>query len=362
MLNIVDLSSNNGPVDLAKLKSAGADGVIIKATEGTGYINPYFKGQIEQAIRLGMCIGAYHFFSGTNATGNVNHFVEVVKPYKNHIGKFFADYEGTAITLGGVNYGYLALQMMKQKLGHTPTIYMGLSDENSHNWGSCTNYPLWIAQYNDMQAHYGFHPRSLYGSLHSWKKEEMFQYSATSYIGGYGPLDASIYYGTKANWNWNVKGGTAEMSSRWKAPVEFDDLGAFKVQQKGGAVLWSDAENTKKLGTAKQGTVYRITKMDKGFYKIAGKDEWLDPRTGDFHGNPIYYNSHMHAKIVVVKTTAGHAELTTKVTGKKFAVGTTWKMFGYKTFKSPSGSTWHWARVGAGNNTYINLDKCRVLV
>ncbi|RVU69982.1 MULTISPECIES: glycoside hydrolase family 25 protein [Lactobacillus] len=357
-LNIVDLSSNNGPVNLAALKKAGADGVIIKATESTWYVNQCFAGQVKQAAKLGLLVGAYHYSDGGNATANIDFYWKTIKPYAKYIGLHVLDYEGVNITRGGVAHAKTALAHMKQLTGKTPVIYMGLSDENSYNWSSVTGYPLWVAQYNDMYTHYGFKPRSIYGSLRHWKSMKMFQYSSTTVIGGY-KVDVSAYYGTKAEWSSSK--GSVTMGEHWKAPVEFDDLGAFKVMQK-TATFWSDANNDKKVGSTSAGKIYRITKAKDGFYKIANHDQWLDGRTGDFHANPVAYSDTIHAKIVVVKPTAGHKDLTTKVVGKTFKVGSTWKMFGYKTFKSTSGTTWHWARVGTGNNTYINLDKCRVLV
>ena len=356
-LNIVDLSSNNGPVNLATLKHAGCDGVIIKATESNYYVNPYFAGQVKQAARLGMLIGAYHYSDGGSVSANINHYWNTVKPYAKYIDLHILDYEGRNIVRGSVGHASAALAMLKKLTGKTPMIYMGLSDENSYNWSSVTAYPLWVAQYNDMNNHYGFLPRSLYGSLRHWKNMAMFQYSATSHIGGNGQVGVSVYYGSKSSLN---KGSVA-MSEHWKAPVEFDDLGAFKVMQK-TATFWDDANNNKKVGTTNAGKIYRITKEKNGFYKIANHDMWLDGRTGDFHANPVAYSDKIHAKIVVVKPTSGHKDLTTKVVGKTFKVGSTWKMFGYKTFKSASGTTWHWAQVGAGDNKYINLDKCRVLV
>ena len=358
ILNIVDLSSNNGPVNLATLKKAGCDGVIVKATESNYYVNPYFAGQVKQAARLGMLIGAYHYSDGGSVSANINHYWNTVKPYAKYIDLHILDYEGRNIVRGGVSHASVALAMLKKLTGKTPMIYMGLSDENSYNWSSVTAYPLWVAQYNDMNNHYGFHPRSLYGSLRHWKNMAMFQYSATSYIGGIGQVDVSVYYGSKLSFS---NKGSVEMAEHWKAPVEFDDLGAFKVMQK-EATFWNDANNNKKVGTTSAGKIYRITKAKDGFYKIANHDMWLDGRTGDFHANPVAYSDKIHAKIVVVKPTAGHKDLTTKVVGKTFKVGSTWKMFGYKTFKSASGAVWHWAQVGAGNNKYINLDKCRVLV
>ena len=356
-LNIVDLSSNNGPVNLATLKKAGCDGVIIKATESNWYVNQYFASQVKQAARLGMVVGAYHYSDGGDASANVNHYWGVVKPYAKYIDWHILDYEGRNIIRGGVGHAVKFLAGLQLLTHKKPMIYMGLSDENSHDWSSVTSYPLWVAQYNDMNNHYGFHPRSLYGSLRHWKKMAMFQYSATSYIGGIGQVDVSVYYGSKSSFS---DKGSVEMTEHWKAPVEFDDLGAFKVMQK-EATFWNDANNDKKVGTTSAGKIYRITKAKDGFYKIANHDMWLDGRTGDFHANPVAYSNKIHAKIVVVKPTAGHKDLTTKVVGKTFKVGSTWKMFGYKTFKSASGAVWHWAQVGAGNNKYVNLDKCRVL-
>ena len=357
MLNVVDLSSNNGIVDVGALKRAGCEVVIIKATEGTNYVNPFFVSTVKQAIRLGLKLGFYHFYTGVDWKGNADHFYNIIKPYLKY-GLALNDYEGRAITLGGVQYAKNFTEYLAKKLGYTPMIYMGLADENNYNWSSLVKTTdLWVAQYNNMSPEYGFHPRSIYGSLRHWRKVAMFQYTSTGSIGGYYPLDLSVKYG---NWTEGVK---VEMEvENWHAPVEYDDEGAFKVTQSGGAVLWSGANNDKKTDQALRGTVYRITKVKNGFYKIANHEQWLDGRTGQFKANPVAYNDHMHGKIVVVKPTAGHAELNTKVTGKDFKVGTAWKMSGYRTFKSASGKEWHWAIVGAGKDKYINLDKCRVIV
>ncbi len=361
-LNVVDISSNNNWVDLSKLKRAGADAVIIKATESNWYTNPYFESEIRQAIKLKMPVKAYHFFSGNDYKGNVDKFWSVIKPYAKYLGSSVVDYEGSAIVLGGVDYARKALKYMEKVTGKKPIIYMGLSDENNYNWADIgKNYDLWVAQYNSMNAEYGFHSRALYGQVRHFKRLIMFQYTSTGVLSNYQPLDLSVFYGSKADFNKDCK-GSAEMSSRWKAPVEFDDQGAFKVQQKGGATFWGAPNNEKKVGHADEGKIYRITKVSGWFFKIANHEMWLDGRTGDFHGNPVVDNSKIHAKIMVVKTTAGHAAANTTVTGSNFKVGTCWKMNYYATSVDSKGKTWHWACVGTGKNKFINLDKCRVIV
>ncbi|HEY9475486.1 MAG TPA: glycoside hydrolase family 25 protein, partial [Mycobacteriales bacterium] len=56
-----DLSHHNADVDLAAYAAAGHTRVALKATEGTGWTDPEFADRWEQAGRLGLRRGAYHF-------------------------------------------------------------------------------------------------------------------------------------------------------------------------------------------------------------------------------------------------------------------------------------------------------------
>lgn len=65
MWQFVDVSSWQHPsgaaIDWAKVKAAGYVGVIIKATQGVDYVNPYFAGDVAGAHGAGLLVGAYHF-------------------------------------------------------------------------------------------------------------------------------------------------------------------------------------------------------------------------------------------------------------------------------------------------------------
>lgn len=61
MLNGIDISGWQGDIDLSKLNF---DFVIVKATEGTGYVNPYCDKKVQQAIKLGKKWGFYHSHRG----------------------------------------------------------------------------------------------------------------------------------------------------------------------------------------------------------------------------------------------------------------------------------------------------------
>lgn len=68
----IDVSSwqhpNNAPIDWAAVKGAGYVGVMIKASQGTGYKNPFFGGDANGAHAEGLLVGAYHYAQpATNA-------------------------------------------------------------------------------------------------------------------------------------------------------------------------------------------------------------------------------------------------------------------------------------------------------
>lgn len=82
-MNGIDISSHQTGIDLSKVP---CDFVIIKATQGTSYVNPDFKRAIDQAISLGKCVGVYHYIDGQGASAEMEHFINTVKPYlKNAI-------------------------------------------------------------------------------------------------------------------------------------------------------------------------------------------------------------------------------------------------------------------------------------
>ncbi len=60
----VDISSHQSwmvQADFNAIKAAGVKTVIIKLTEGTGYINPYASSQIQMAKSAGLNIAVYHY-------------------------------------------------------------------------------------------------------------------------------------------------------------------------------------------------------------------------------------------------------------------------------------------------------------
>ncbi|MGO5073289.1 GH25 family lysozyme [Clostridium sporogenes] len=59
----IDISMHNGSINFSAVKSSGCNIVIIKATEGVDYVDPYLNQHYNGAKAQGMDIGFYHFMS-----------------------------------------------------------------------------------------------------------------------------------------------------------------------------------------------------------------------------------------------------------------------------------------------------------
>lgn len=59
----MDVSSWQGEIDWPTLAGQGLSFAFIKATEGSGFTDPRFSYNWEQARKTALRVGAYHFFS-----------------------------------------------------------------------------------------------------------------------------------------------------------------------------------------------------------------------------------------------------------------------------------------------------------
>lgn len=76
----VDISNNQGTaVNFAACRAAGARFLFAKASEGTGYRDPYLARNLAGARAQGMVVGAYHFLRGGHGVAEANHFIRCVK-------------------------------------------------------------------------------------------------------------------------------------------------------------------------------------------------------------------------------------------------------------------------------------------
>jgi GH25 family lysozyme M1 (1,4-beta-N-acetylmuramidase) len=182
-------------INWKKVVKAGKEFAIIKATEGTSYVNPYFAGpdahDYAASAAAGLVHGSYHF----------------ARPAFPIIGsaiaqaKFFAQTVGAVTTkatlppaldlevTGGLNRGQLViwaqafLLEMRTLTGRTPMLYTYPSfwDNDLGDPKALARYPLWMASYSSKKA-----PVS-----------DLWQYTPSGHIKGiHGAVDISKFVGS----------------------------------------------------------------------------------------------------------------------------------------------------------------------
>lgn len=202
-MNVIDISNWQNGIDLATLfKENPLDGVIIKATEATGYVNPMFKTWAEWLTNNGKLWGTYHFLSGGDAVAEAEHFYATVKRY---IGKCIpcADYEADALKRGAAWLKEF-LDEFQRLSGIKCLVYCSQSVTQSQNFAEIANagYRLWMAQYADYSPVYGFVDNPWHkGSVAPFNGWQMHQYTSCGVLKGWKSyLDFDKFYGTADDW------------------------------------------------------------------------------------------------------------------------------------------------------------------
>jgi GH25 family lysozyme M1 (1,4-beta-N-acetylmuramidase) len=194
-----DVSGHQGVVDWAAAVGAGAKFAYVKATEGTGFLNPQFIGQYDGAHTAGLIRGAYHF-----ARPDVSGGAEQAEYFIAHGGGWGPDGKTLPGALdieynpyGEACYGkspadmttwiadftrtYLA-KVKRSALIYTSTTWWKRCTGNTNRFGSTD--PLWLAHY---APEIGELPAG-------WDKHSIWQFAR----GGGLPGDQNYYNGPLA--------------------------------------------------------------------------------------------------------------------------------------------------------------------
>jgi lysozyme len=164
---VLDLSHHNTVTNLQAVKDAGIWGVIHKATEGTGYIDPKYAGRAKGFLELGFLWGAYHFLHPGNVKAQVDFFLRVAGVHDNML--YALDWELSSTGTASEADAEAFMRDLEIATGRKGVVYSGnvakeqISGVNAE-LGACR---LWLAQY-------GAHP-STQASWHNnvW----LWQYS-----------------------------------------------------------------------------------------------------------------------------------------------------------------------------------------
>ncbi|MBV2355111.1 lysozyme [Streptomyces sp. J2-1] len=197
-----DVSSHQKHVDWSSARADGARFTYVKATESTGYRNPYFRRQYDGARAAGLVRGAYHFARPDRSSG-----AEQAEFFVRNGGDWRADgwtlppaldIEYNPYDAKRRCYGLSARRMtewvrsfsdaVRRATGRRPVVYT-----TAQWWRQCTgdsrafaaDHPLWIARHGTSG------PGALPGGWPDWT---FWQYGVRGGL----PGDQNLFHGSQS--------------------------------------------------------------------------------------------------------------------------------------------------------------------
>lgn len=197
----IDISKWQSGIDLS---AVNADFVIVKATEGIGYVDKSCDGFFQKALSLGKKLGFYHFARPTNDPVREADFF--YNNCRGYFGKGIPILDWESGNTSNVMWAKRWLDRVYQLSGVKPVIYMSESVVNANNWSAvaAADYGLWVAKYRDNNPDYNYSMANA-GSrpkVKWWKFYCMWQWTSTGRLNGYGGyLDCDVFYGDQSTWD-----------------------------------------------------------------------------------------------------------------------------------------------------------------
>ena len=192
MLRVVDVASHQKGIITGSLD---CDAVICKATEGTGYVNPYCDEHYQSAKASGKLLGVYHYASGGNPEAEAEFFINNVQGYL-HEAILVLDWEsGDNAAWGDSSWVARFCAHIVALTGINPMIYVQRSAASQ-----CVglgDYGIWLAEYPDYapRGWDAYYPPNYSGDY------AMHQFTSSGDISGWsGPLDLSLFFGDENAW------------------------------------------------------------------------------------------------------------------------------------------------------------------
>lgn len=169
---VIDISRYQTSVDFAALKANGTVGVILKATEGTGYVDPTFRERYSKAKAAGLCVATYHFLKKGSVAQQMQFYAKTVQPTPGD--RMVIDYEDGGLAISDLETAIDALRAATHPSVEI-TVYgasgfMGaqLGDKKNAKLASCS---LWVASYTSKPE------PTMIGLKGTWPVWSLWQYT-----------------------------------------------------------------------------------------------------------------------------------------------------------------------------------------
>lgn len=193
----IDVSHHQGKIDWENVAlSSAANGypmrfAIMKATEGSTFIDSEYLDNIRQARKAGFVCGVYHFYNpGASPEKQAEHYINTVKLLK---GDFVpvVDIERSGRSSGDLQRELLVfLKALEAHYGVKPLIYASTKFRKRHlDNAEIDGYPFWVAHY------YVSRPET----DRPWVMWQFTDRASVTGIDGY--TDLNVFRGTEAVFN-----------------------------------------------------------------------------------------------------------------------------------------------------------------
>jgi lysozyme len=143
---VIDLSHwENVSQDFVTTAASGIVAVILKATQGTDFVDQTFLTRVAEAKAAGLLVGAYHFLDGTSPAAQIAHFLTVAVS-EGKVSWLALDWESYPSSQASTMQAATAASTLQTLTGTWPVIYMGRYMLSSPNT-TLSQCPLWLAEY-----------------------------------------------------------------------------------------------------------------------------------------------------------------------------------------------------------------------
>ena len=148
----IDVSEWQGEIDFEEVARSGVEVVYIRASEGTGYVDPYFRENYEKAKENGLRTGFYHFLTATTveeAEREAEFFVSNIKGLEPdcRLAMDFEVFDGLGVDeINDISREFL--ETVEKLSGKECVIYSDASNARTiFSKELADKYPIWVADY-----------------------------------------------------------------------------------------------------------------------------------------------------------------------------------------------------------------------
>ena len=192
VLKGIDISNHQKGFSLS---ATNPDFVIVKATEGLGFVDKYCDGFVQDAIRLDIPFGYYHFARSNDPAKEAAYFYDNTK---NYVGKGIPilDFE----VPNPNSWIETWCKTFYQLSGIKPWFYTYDDYINNQGYGTPwikANCGLWLAGYPKAYTSY---PGPNCPYRHAGWTLAAWQFTGSLAMGGM-PVDGDFFYGDRRAWN-----------------------------------------------------------------------------------------------------------------------------------------------------------------